>query len=166
VSVFFFQSWFVKKHWNIRDTLTGNSNPCFRYMKVNQGKSDICLLLKILLWITISMENSRRDLFIDMVVDRFISKNNQITLYRCITFISKTGVGLPGTGLVFTVRDDWRSIIPLPRFGPWSSRSLQYRKRTPAYRLSKFIDFKCLVPFDLLRSRSARLGNKKLKNER
>jgi len=36
---------------------------------------------------------------------RFILKNNQITLSPCFTFIPKIGVGLPKTGLVFTVYD-------------------------------------------------------------
>jgi len=36
------------------------------------------------------MESSQRDLFIDMVVDRFIFKNNQITVYPCFIFIPKT----------------------------------------------------------------------------
>jgi len=40
------------------------------------------------------MESSWRDLFIDMVVDKFIFKNNQITLSLGLIFISKTGVGL------------------------------------------------------------------------
>jgi len=45
------------------------------------------------MWITISIECSRRDLFIDMVVGRFIFKSNQITLSPCVTFIPTTGVG-------------------------------------------------------------------------
>jgi len=40
------------------------------------------------------MESSRRDLFIDMAVDRFVFKNNPITLAPCFTFIP-IGVGLP-----------------------------------------------------------------------
>jgi len=47
------------------------------------------------------MESSRRDHFIDMVVDRFICKSNQITLSPCSTFIPKTGVGLAKTGISF-----------------------------------------------------------------
>jgi len=35
---------------------------------------------------TITMESSRRDLFIDMVVHRFIFKHNQITLSPFSTF--------------------------------------------------------------------------------
>jgi len=54
--------------------------------------------LKVPVWITISMEN-------DMVVDRFILKKNQktkqITLSPCLTFIPKTGVGLPKSGVSF-----------------------------------------------------------------
>jgi len=47
------------------------------------------------------MESSRRDLFIGMVVDRFIFKNNQITLSPCFTFIPKNSVGLPKIGVGF-----------------------------------------------------------------
>jgi len=47
------------------------------------------------------MESSRRDLFIDMVIDMFIFKNNQIALFPCFTFIPKAGVGLPKTGFMF-----------------------------------------------------------------
>jgi len=47
------------------------------------------------------MESSRRDLFIDMIVDRFIFKNNQFTLCPCLTFIPKTGVGLSKIGVSF-----------------------------------------------------------------
>jgi len=36
-----------------------------------------------------------------MVVDRFIFENDQITLSLCFTFIPKTGVGLPETGVSF-----------------------------------------------------------------
>jgi len=54
-----------------------------------------------------SIESSRRDLFIDMVVDRLFFKNNQITLSPCFsgtfmyTYIPKSGVGLPKTGVRF-----------------------------------------------------------------
>jgi len=47
------------------------------------------------------MESSRRDLFIDMVVDKSIFENNHITLFPCYTFIFKTGVGLPKTEASF-----------------------------------------------------------------
>jgi len=63
-------------------------------MKVKQGMSVIWLILKIPVWITIPIESSRRDLFFDMAVDRFVLKNNQITLSPCFTLIPKTGVGL------------------------------------------------------------------------
>jgi len=43
------------------------------------------------------MESSRRDLFIDMAVDRFSFKNNQITLFLCFTSIPKTGNEKPKT---------------------------------------------------------------------
>ena len=39
------------------------------------------------------MKSSRRDLFIDIVVDRLISKNNLITLFPHV-FIPNTGMGL------------------------------------------------------------------------
>ena len=52
---------------------------------------------------TISMRSSRRDLFNDTIIDRFIFKNNQITLSSCFTFIPKTWMGLPiKQGLLFT----------------------------------------------------------------
>jgi len=69
-------------------------------MNVKQGKSVIWLFLKILLWVTISVKISWRDLFIDMVVDRFVCKNNQIVLFPCLTFILKAGLGLPKTYLI------------------------------------------------------------------
>ena len=48
------------------------------------------------------MESSRRDLFISMVIDRFILKNpNQITIFPCFTFITKTGVGLAKIAVIF-----------------------------------------------------------------
>jgi len=49
------------------------------------------------------MESSRRDLFIDMVADSFIFKNNQIMNYLCFIFIPKTGVGLPKTASFYCV---------------------------------------------------------------
>ena len=48
------------------------------------------------------MESSQRVHFIEMIVDRFILKNNQITLFPCFTFIPKTGEGLK-QGLIFTL---------------------------------------------------------------
>jgi len=68
-------------------------------MKVKQGKSVIWLFLKILM--NNHIESSRRDLFIDMIVDSFIFNNNLITLAPCFTFIPKTAVGLPKTGVRF-----------------------------------------------------------------
>jgi len=47
------------------------------------------------------MESSRRELFIDMVVDRFVFKNNRITLSPCLTFISKIDRGQTKTGVSF-----------------------------------------------------------------
>ena len=51
----------------------------------------------------ISLESSRRDVVVDMIVDTFIFKNYQITLSYCFTFISKTGMRLSKTELVLTV---------------------------------------------------------------
>jgi len=47
------------------------------------------------------MESSRRDLFIDMGVDRFILKSNQITLSPVSTFIPQAYVRLPKKGVSF-----------------------------------------------------------------
>jgi len=47
---------------------------------------------------TISMERSRRELSINMAIDRLIFKNNHIMLFPVFTFIPKTGIGLPETG--------------------------------------------------------------------
>jgi len=47
------------------------------------------------------MKSSRREVLIDMVVYRFIFRNNPITLYPCFTLIPKTGVELPKTGVSF-----------------------------------------------------------------
>ena len=44
------------------------------------------------------MKRSRRELFIDMVVDRDISSFNQIMLFPFLNFISKTSMGPPKTG--------------------------------------------------------------------
>ena len=49
------------------------------------------------------MKRSRRELSIDMVIDRFISKNNQITVFPCFTFIPKTGMGLSQIGFFYCV---------------------------------------------------------------
>jgi len=70
-------------------------------MKVKLEMSVIWLALKILQRITISMESSQRDLFIDIVVDRFIFKNNQRKLFPRFTPVAKKGVGLPKTGVSF-----------------------------------------------------------------
>jgi len=58
------------------------------------------------------MESSRRDLFIDMVVDRFIFRNNQVALSPCFTL---TGMKLPRTGVVF--------IVSYERLSPAQSKS-------------------------------------------
>jgi len=66
-------------------------------MKANQGESVIWLFSKILP----SMESSGRDLVIDIVVDRFLFKNTQITFSFCFTFTPETGVRLPKTEVSF-----------------------------------------------------------------
>jgi len=38
-----------------------------------------------------------------MTVDWFIFNDNQFTLIPCFTFIPTTGLGLPDTGIVFTM---------------------------------------------------------------
>jgi len=50
-------------------------------MKVKQGKSAIWLFFKISLSITISMESSRRDLFSDVVFQKFILKEKAYKNY-------------------------------------------------------------------------------------
>jgi len=55
-------------------------------MKVKEGKSVNYLFRNINLSITRLIESSRRDLFIDMVVQKFIFKNNLITLLSRFTF--------------------------------------------------------------------------------
>jgi len=61
-------------------------------MKEKQVESAVSLFFRINLLTTISMKRSRRELSIDEVVHRSISKNNQITLFPYFTFIPKTGV--------------------------------------------------------------------------
>jgi len=46
------------------------------------------------------MKRTRRELSIDMVIDSFIFRNNQITLITCYTFIPKIGMELPKTGVM------------------------------------------------------------------
>jgi len=76
------------------------SNPCLKWFHTwfrCDGKTGIeCILVifKESPWIIISMESSRRDLYIAIVVDRLTVSNSQITLFLCITFIPKTGIGL------------------------------------------------------------------------
>jgi len=48
-------------------------------MQEKRGKSVILLFLEIFLRITTSMKSSRRDLFIDMVDERFILKKSRYT---------------------------------------------------------------------------------------
>jgi len=44
---------------------------------------------------------SRRELSIDIVIYRGIFENNQITLFLCFTFVSKTDMGFSKTGVSF-----------------------------------------------------------------
>ena len=82
-------------------------------MKVKQRKSLIWLFLKIHLRITISMESSRWDLSIDMVVDRFIFKSNKIVIFPC--FMPKTGMAHPEKSNLKTreIPSNWRRIFLL-----------------------------------------------------
>jgi len=50
---------------------------------------------------SISMKSSRRELSVNVVIVRYIGKNNQITLFPCFTLTPKTGVELPKTGIIF-----------------------------------------------------------------
>jgi len=86
------------------------------------------------------MESSRRDLLIDMVVDRFILKNNEITLSPCFSFLPETGVGLPKAGLSFH----------------WARFANCLLAMTASGRAVRFGDGK--VMFGLLRLRVAPLG--------
>jgi len=61
-------------------------------MKVKQWESVYVFFLKINPSRTLLMKSSRRELSIDMVIQSGIFINNQITLFPCFTFISKTGV--------------------------------------------------------------------------
>ena len=45
---------------------------------------------------TISIKKSCRELSIHIVIDQFI-----FTFFTCFTFIPKTGMGLPKTGIIF-----------------------------------------------------------------
>jgi len=47
------------------------------------------------------MKRPRRELQINVVIDRFIFKKYQITLFICFTFIPKTGMGVPKTRIIF-----------------------------------------------------------------
>ena len=62
--------------------------------------SVICLFLKINLSTIISIKRSRRELSIDMVIDRDISDNYKFTLFSCFIFVSKTGMGIPSKGRI------------------------------------------------------------------
>jgi len=65
-------------------------------MKVKQGKGVIWLFMKMNLSTTISMKRSRRELSIDMVIQRGIYKNKHITHLPCSTSISKKGLVFTG----------------------------------------------------------------------
>jgi len=76
---------------------------------VKHGACVIWLFLKINLSRTISLKRSCRELSIDMFILRGIHKNKLITLFPGFTSIPETGVsfyyvGLPKTGIIFTVK--------------------------------------------------------------
>jgi len=58
------------------------------------------------------MESSRRDLFIDMVVDSFISNNNQITPPPFTPLCTKQVWDYLKQGLLFTVHEETSSYTP------------------------------------------------------
>jgi len=58
-------------------------------MKEKQRKSVSWLFLKVPLSTTIAIESPRRELFIDMIVERFIFQNNEITVFACFTFLKQ-----------------------------------------------------------------------------
>jgi len=63
------------------------------------GKNVIWVFLKIKPSTTTSIKRSRQELSIDMVIDRGIFKNNQMTLFS-LFFITKTDMGVPNQGFV------------------------------------------------------------------
>jgi len=67
--------------------LRGKTNHFLSLKEVNQGDSEIWLFLKI--GRNLPTKSSRRDLSIDMVVDRFIFKNIKMALFPGFTFIQK-----------------------------------------------------------------------------
>jgi len=58
-----------------------------------------------------SMKRSRRELSINIVIDRSIFQNNQVTLSPCFTFIPQTNIGLPKTGLCFFTVHNFKRVI-------------------------------------------------------
>ena len=47
------------------------------------------------------MQRSRRELSINVIINRFIFKNNQITPFPYFAFITEIGIGQPKTGIIF-----------------------------------------------------------------
>ena len=85
----------------------------FSWCERKIGKERIFLVaLKKTVWINIAIETFIQGLFIDAIVDRFRDsfENDQITLFPCFTFISKTGIGPPKTGVCFYCKVYYRSI--------------------------------------------------------
>ena len=72
-----------------------NTNPGFRYEGATRVESNL-VIFKVTPTKTTSMESSQRDVFSDMLVDRLIFNNNQITLSSCSPSYLKQG-------FVFTV---------------------------------------------------------------
>ena len=46
------------------------------------------------------MKRSRRELSFNVVMDKFVFQNNQITVFPSFTFIPKTGIELPKTAII------------------------------------------------------------------
>jgi len=47
------------------------------------------------------MKSSRQERSFKVVINRFIFINNPNALFSCFTFIPKTGMELPKTGIIF-----------------------------------------------------------------
>jgi len=83
-------------------------------MKVKQGESVSWLFFTINLSTSMSIKRSRRELSIDMIIQRGIFKNNQIKLFPCFTFIP-TSIRVPKTGVSFYYDEHFLSEIKITK---------------------------------------------------
>jgi len=74
---------------------TVKTSPCIR-CEDKIGEERDLVIFKISLWVTISMESSRRDPLY-WCCWQVYHKNKQIPFFLCFTFIPKTGLRLPKT---------------------------------------------------------------------